>query len=236
MRTGTRSDFSMLCSQQSYHNDSLIKNCWMNELVQTKEVLCITRSRKQKKSLHCLTVIGKTEVSNEDTIHHLSPPCLQQQTLFQFPVPDIGFPFFGHMDLKSHNYLVWTPDFIVCLFSISKFYCLLYLSPFTAALTLNLLLHSYSTHWHLRHPTPMFSHGSVLHSKSFWHLCRINLSEASLFSVSSLPKNTFRGSWLPPVLSHNSSTSFHPSEWLLMLCFPSSHTLPTYHPYTTLTD
>ena len=55
MRTGTRYGLSVLSSQQSDHNDSLIKNCWMNELVQTKGVLCITRPRKQREKVPTLT-------------------------------------------------------------------------------------------------------------------------------------------------------------------------------------
>lgn len=104
-----------------------------------------TAKKTKKKSLHWLTVTRKREVWNENTILHLLPPHLQQQTPSQFPVPDIGIPFFGHIDLKPQNHVAQTLAFIVCFFSISKSCGLLSLSPFTAAFILTLLLHSSST-------------------------------------------------------------------------------------------
>lgn len=128
------------------------------------------------------------------------------------------------MDLKLHNYMAWTLTFTVRLFSVSKSCSFLSLSPFIAAFTPTLWRHSSST----PSEASITPHLHFLMAPSFtpshFDTCQINLSEASLCSVSSLPQNTFKGPWLPPMLSYNSSASFQPSEWFLMLCFSSSHT------------
>lgn len=161
----------------------------MNELAQTKGALCIIplkKTEREKVPTLSYSLVGggmdKKEICNETQFIIFSQPCqIANRTFSQFPVPDIGIPFFRHLSLKPWNYLTQALSFMSVSFQSSSPVAL---SSFIAVLTLTLLFHS-----SCQAPiTPHLGFHRLPPSLQVtFDTCQINLLKASLFTVSKTP-------------------------------------------------
>lgn len=145
MRTGTRSGLSVLSSQESDHNDSLIKNCWMNTLVQTKGVLCITGPRRQRGKVPTLSYSHRKKGGLEWKHNSSTVP---SPTPVANPLP-LPCSRYRHSLLWTHGFeapqLYGLNPHFHSLFIFSQQVLFLPLSPFIAAFTPTPWRHSSST-------------------------------------------------------------------------------------------